>query len=164
MNALSFVVTLALAGGSVDSLSRVSLLGLSFKAPTTWAKEIPEENSLAWAAPGDAAKLEVSVFPLEQPLPPDSCLKRMIEAVGKGSKVPFELVSLDGQPAARKLATDYVGQGDGARVEANKVVTTTLMGCNGKLKWLMTLTTKTSEGVRFGPISKRILDSVAYGK
>jgi hypothetical protein len=161
---IALALALVLSGGPIDSLSRVSLLGLSFKAPTTWVRETPDENSVEWAAPGDLAKLAVSVFPLEKPLQPEGCLKRMIEAVNKDSKVPFETFALDGQPAARKLATDYVGEGEVAKVDANKVTTTTLIGCNGRLKWLLTMSTKTAEGVRFGPISKRIIDSVAYGK
>jgi hypothetical protein len=57
-----------------------------------------------------------------------------------------------------------VGEGEAAKTEANKVTSTTVTGCNGKTKWVLTWTSKTSEGVRFGPMLKRVLDSISYGK
>ena len=76
----------------------------------------------------------------------------------------FSPLTLGAQPASRKITTDYVGEGEEAKIDANKVTTTTVIGCNGKTKWVMTWTSKTSAGSRFGPILKRVLDSMGYGK
>jgi hypothetical protein len=158
---LALALALTLGTTPNDTLTLVSLQGLTFKAPTSWTKEAPDENTLEWTAPGELGKVAVSAFPFEKPIPPGACMKKMLEAVGKDG---FETFSLDAQPAAKKVTSDYVGQGEGAKADANRVTTTTVLGCNGKVKWLITLTTKTSEAVRLGPVSKRIIDSVSYGK
>jgi hypothetical protein len=157
----ALALALVLGAGPADTLSPVALQGLTFKAPTGWTREAPDDNTLEWTAPGEVGKVAVSAFPFEKPIPPAACMKKMLEAVGKDG---FETFSLDAAPAAKKVTSDYVGQGEGAKSDANRVTTTTVLGCNGKVKWLITLTIKTSEAVRLGPISKRIIDSVAYGK
>jgi hypothetical protein len=159
MSALA--LTLALTLGDLDTLSKVTLQGLTFKAPTEWSKDAPDENSVEWTAPGDLAKLAVSAFPTDKFLPPAGCMKKMLEAVGKDG---FETLTISTQPAAKKVLTDYLGDADAGRGEGNKVTTTTVIGCNGKVKWLLTFSAKTSEGSRLGPIYKRIIDSVSYGK
>lgn len=159
MTALA-VSVLATLGG-VDALSLVSLQGFSFKAPVEWAKQAPDENSLEWTAPDEVAKFAVSAYPTEKFMLPAGCIKKMLEAVGKEG---FETMTLATQPAAKKVTTDFVGEGEAAKVDANRVTTTTVMGCNGRVKWLMTYSAKTSEGPRYGPIFKRILDSISYGK
>lgn len=157
----ALALTLALTLGGVDSLSPQALLGLSFKGPAQWTKTQPEENSLTWSEPKSGAELALTVYPVDPQRPARACLSQMVEAVGKDG---FVATTLGTQPASKKITTDYVGQGEGAKTDANKVTTTTVLGCNGRTKWVMTWTAKTSEGARFGPILKRVLDSISYGK
>jgi hypothetical protein len=159
MSALA--LTCALALGGLDSLAQVSLHGLTFKAPTEWKREQPDQNSLEWTAPGDVARLAVSAYPTEKYLPPAGCLQKMLESVGKDG---FELLTLSTHPAAKKVTTDYLGEGESAKVEVNRVTTTTVLGCNGKVKWLLTFSARTAMGARLGPIYRRIVDSVSYGR
>jgi len=159
VSALGLVVTLALAGG--DVLSVVNLRGLGFKAPTGWEKGAPDENSVEWTAPNEAAKMAVSAYPLEKFQPPAGCMKKMLDAVGREG---FDPLTLGAQPAARKVTSDYLGQGEEAKVEANRITTTMVIGCNGRVKWVLTWASKTADAPRFGPMLKRILDSVSYGK
>jgi hypothetical protein len=161
VSALGLVVALALGGGELDSLAAVRLQGLSFKAPAAWARQAPDANSLEWTAPEEVARLAVSVFPTEKFLPPAGCLKKMVEAVGKEG---FTTLTIGANPAAKKVTSDFVGEGEGARVEANRVTTTTVLGCNGRLKWLLTFSARTAAGARLGPVYKRIIDSVSYGR
>ncbi|MFZ5442683.1 MAG: hypothetical protein ACOZQL_21920 [Myxococcota bacterium] len=159
MIALSLVVAVSLGG--VDSLAKTTLQGLSFKAPTKWQKTQPDENSLQWDEPESGASLAVSVYGVDPQRPAAACVKQLVEAVGAEG---FSPVTLGASPASKKISSDYVGEGEAAKTDANKVTTTTVLGCNGKKKWVLTWTAKTSEGARFGPILKRVLDSISYGK
>ncbi len=157
----ALALTLALALGGADSLGKQSLLGLTFKAPSQWGKTQPDPNSLTWAEPSSGAELAVTAYPVDPQRPAPACLKQMVDALGTQG---FSPLTLGAQPASRKITTDYVGEGEEAKIDVNKVTTTTVIGCNGKTKWVMTWTSKTSAGSRFGPILKRVLDSIGYGK
>jgi hypothetical protein len=157
----ALALTLALSLGGVDTLGPVTLGGLSFKGPTQWAKNQPEANSITWAEPQSGAGLEVTVYPVDPQRPAMACLKQMLEAVGKEG---FAATTIGTQPASKQITTDYVGNTDAEKTDANKVTTTTLLGCNGKTKFVLTWTAKTTAGARFGPILKRVLDSISYGK
>jgi hypothetical protein len=157
---ISMALALGLVLGS-DSLAPVSLQGLSFKAPSSWVKEAPDENSMEWSAPDEAAKLAISVYVNDKLQPASGCVKKMLDAVGKEG---FEPLSIGAQPASKKITTDFVGEANDAKTDANKVTTTTVLGCNGKIRWLITWSAKTAEGARLGPIYKRIIESVSYGK
>lgn len=157
----ALALTLALALGGVDSLSKVTLGGLVFKGPTQWEKEKPDEHSITWKEPDSGAEFAISVFPVDPQRPAKACLNQIVEALGTEG---FAGLSLGAQPASKKVTSDFVGEGEEAKIDANRVTTTTLVGCNGKTKWVLTWTSKTSEGARFGPILKRVIDSITYGK
>ncbi len=160
----ALVVSVVLSG--VDSLDTARLNGLVFKAPVEW-KKTSEDSSLTWAAPDDEASLAVSVFAVDPQRPAKACLDQLIPAVwpqADGGAGGPDRVMISASPAAKKVTTDYVGEGEGAKKDENKVTTTTIVGCNGKTKWVLTWTAKTKSAARFGPIFKRILDSIAYGK
>lgn len=159
MNAL--VIALALVAGGTDSLSKVSIDKLSFKAPTSWTASSEDANTKDWAADGDAAQFSVSAYPVDPVRPAKNCVDEMLEKLGKDG---FSPVKLGGQPAQKKVTTDYLGEADAGQSEENKVTTTTVIGCNGKVRWVMTWTSRTSLGTRFGPMLKRVLDSISYGK
>ena len=157
----ALALTLALSLGGVDTLGPVTLGGLAFKGPTQWTKTQGEANSITWSEPTSGAGLEVSVYPVDPQRPAQACLKQMLDAVGRDG---FTAVTIGTQPASKQITTDYVGNTDAEKTDANRVTTTTLLGCNGKTKFVLTWTAKTSAGARFGPILKRVLDSISYGK
>lgn len=159
MNALPLVVALALGG--TDSLGKQALNGLVFKGPSQWQKVEADANSLSWKDPDSGAEMAVSVFPWEPQRPAAGCIKKMLEALGPEGFSPLTIAA---NQAAKKVTTDYLGDENTEKTEANKVTTTTVIGCSGKIRWVMTWSAKTSEGARFGPILKRILDSISYGK
>lgn len=146
--------TLVLLGG-VDTLGSVSLGKLSLKAPTQWERTAPDENSLTWDEPQSGASFALSVYVVDPQRTAKLCLTQLTEALGKEGYAPLPI---GGQPAAKKVTTDVMGD------KKEKVTTTTVTGCNGKTKWVLTWTAKTEEGPRFGPILKRVLDSISYGK
>ncbi|MEW5737690.1 MAG: hypothetical protein AB1938_02125 [Myxococcota bacterium] len=159
MNAL--LVAVALISGGTDTLTKASLNKLNFKAPTSWAVSSDDDASKTWTAPDDAASMSVSAFPVDPVRPAQACVNEMLEKLGKDG---FEAVKLGGQPAQKKVETNYLGEADAGQSDENKVTTTTVIGCNGKVRWVLTWTSKTSLGARFGPMLKRVLDSVSYGK
>lgn len=159
MNSLALVVALSLGG--VDSLSKVTLEGLSFKAPSSWNKSQAEPNSISWDEPESGASMAVSVFPVDPARPAKACVQQLVDALGKDG---FAFTTLGAQPASKKVMTDYVGEAEAEKTEENKVTTTTVLGCNGRKKWVLTWTAKTAQGARFGPMLKRVLDSISYGK
>lgn len=156
MIALSLVVSLTLGG--TDSLSKQSLQGLNFKGPTQWQKAVPDANSIQWNEPASGAEMAVSVFPVDPVRPAKLCVKQLVEALGTEG---FEALTLGAQPASKKVTVDYVGD---EKIDANKVSTTTVVGCNGQKKWVLTWTGKVSMSARFGPVLKRVLDSISYAK
>lgn len=177
------LIALVLSGGG-DSLSKVTLGGLSFKAPTEWPSSSEDESSRDWTSPDEKGKLAVSVFPVDPVRPPKACVTQLVDAVGANlGKEGFTELTVGNNPASRKITTDFVCEGAEARPAAaegadggkpaappckqkdeNKVTTTTVVGCNGKTKWLVTYSAKTADSARFGPILKRVLDSITYGK
>lgn len=157
----ALALTLALALGGADSLAHITLGGLKFKAPTAWGRTQPDATSFTWAESTSGAELAVTVYPVDPQRPAGTCLKQMVEALGTEG---FTNTTLGAQPASKKVATDYVGEGEDAKIDANKVTTTTVIGCNGKTKWVLTWTAKTSAGARFGPLLTRVLESIGYGK
>lgn len=158
---ITLSLALALSLGGVDSMAKITLRGVAFKAPTQWQKAQPDENSLQWEDPQSGASLAVSVYGVDPQRPAKACVSQLVEAVGADGFAPL---TLGAQPASKKVTTDYVGAADAEKTDANKVTTTTVLGCNGKTKWVLTWTAKTSEGARFGPMLKRVLDSISYGK
>ncbi len=157
----SLALVLALSLGGVDSIGKVSLGKLSFKAPTSWTKSQADDKSLSWDEPESGASMAVSVFPVDPARPAKACVAQLVEALGTEG---FSATTLGGQPASKKVTTDFVGEAEDEKTDENKVTTTTVLGCNGKTKWVLTWTAKTAHGARFGPMLKRVLESISYGK
>ncbi|MGV3623785.1 MAG: hypothetical protein ACO1OB_23415 [Archangium sp.] len=156
MIALSLALTLSLGG--VDTVAPFSINKLNFKGPASWQRAQPDINSLEWLEPDSGASMAISVFPVDPIRPAQACVKQIVEALGTEG---FQAINVAAQPASRKITNDFVGD---QKVDANKVTTTTVVGCNGKTKWVLTWTAKTSAGGRFGPMLKRVLDSFTYVK
>lgn len=156
MIALTLAISLTLGGA--DTLSSNTINKLTFKGPAQWQKAQPDINSLEWLEPESGASMAISVFPVDPIRPATACVKQIVEALGSEG---FNAITVGAQPASRKITNDYVGE---QKTDANKVTTTTLVGCNGKTKWVLTWTAKTSQGGRFGPMLKRVLDSFSYAK
>ncbi len=156
----ALVMAVAVLVGSGDGLAKTSLGRLSFKAPTAWTAASDDASSKSWAAEGDVAQFSVSAYPVEPARPASACVDEMLEKLGRQG---FSAVKLGGQPAQKKVDTDFVGGADAGQSEKDKVTTTTVIGCDGKVRWVMTWSSRTSMGARFGPMLKRVLDSIAYG-
>lgn len=149
------MVSLLLAAEPMQS---VTLEKLSFKAPKNWEKSIEGAEGTWKSAEGE---FSVSVFPVDPKRDAKLCVSQLAEAIGKDGATDLKV---GGQPALRKVATDYIGAPDAGRTEEGKTTTVTVVGCNGSTKWLMTFATKASNAVKFGVLTKSILDSVSYGK
>ena len=161
MIALALTVALSLPLGGADSLTKQTLQGLTFKGPSQWVKTQPDENTLKWEDAEADASLALSAYVNETPGPAKVFVGKMVDALGKEG---FAALTVGGQPASKKITTDYLGAEDAEKNEDNKVTTTTVVGCNGKLRWVLTWTSKTSQGPRFGPMLKRVMDSISYRK
>lgn len=159
MTALLIALTLMAPGP--DTLSKVTLERLAFKAPTRWVASSDDASSKTFTADGDLAQFAVSAYPVDPVRPAATCVDEMLEKLGRDG---FKPLKLGGQPAQKKIDTDYVGDADAEKSDANKVTTTTVVGCDGRTRWVMTWTSRTSKGARFGPMLKRVLDSISYGK
>jgi len=156
---MKLALLLMLLSSGVDTLVRTNIDRLSFRAPKDWTVE-EEDSGKSWKSPDEDAEFAVSVFPVDPMRPAKSCVKQMIEAVGGQG---FERITMGGKPAARNVSTDQLGADAGVD-DASKVTTTTILGCDGKTKWVLTYSAQTSQAPRYGPILKRILDSIKYEK
>ena len=158
---MSPLIALLLALGGADSLGVAGVGTLKFKAPTQWAMEQPDAETKTWTSADQKGAVSIYSGPLEKVRPAKACVDAMVSAVGADG---FEFAPIAAQPAAKKVTNDFIGDKETDKTEANRVVTTTWVGCDGKTKWLLTFSARKSEGARFGPILKRILDSISYGK
>ncbi|MDX2014761.1 MAG: hypothetical protein SFW67_31475 [Myxococcaceae bacterium] len=144
-----------------ESLVRQSFGGVSFKAPKSWALSSEDESSKEWGSADDRARLAFSAFPVEPARPAKACVKQLVDALQTEG---FVDTSIGGSPAAKKITTDFIGEKEEDKTEANKVTTTTVVGCNGKTKWLLTFSNRTADGAKYGALFRRIVDSISYGK
>jgi len=158
---MSSLLVLLLVLGGVDSLSATTVGAMKLKAPTKWALEQTEDGTKTWTSADQKGAISFYSGALEKIRPAKACVDAMVEAVGAEG---FELSPIAAQPAAKKISSDFIGEKEEDKTEPNRVVTTTWVGCNGRIKWLLTFSARKSEGARFGPILRRILDSIAYGK
>lgn len=156
---MALMLVLALGGG--EPLSKQNLLGLSFKSPTQWKKSQPDANTLIWEEAQSGGSFAVSVYPVDPPRDAKVCVEQLVASLGTNG---FSPSSLGDQPASKKVTTDFIGEASDPKTDANKVTTTTVLGCDGKTKWVLTWSVKTSQGVRLGPVMKSILDSITYRK
>lgn len=167
MSALVLCLVLAQSG---ESLSKHEFKGISLKAPKSWPVTGEEETGKEWASADDRAQMAFTAYPVEPVRPARACVKQLVEAVqgevpdGGVAPTPFTNTTIGGQPAAKKITTDYVAEKEEDKTEANKVTTTTIVGCNGKTKWLLTFVNRTSDGAKEGALLKRVIDSITYSK
>ncbi len=171
----ALIVALSVMGSS-DALSKLSVEGFSLSVPSGW-KSTEDEGSRTWEdSSGDDAmhaKLELTVWNLaprsgevcvqqvQQKLEADSAPKLPDGGTGAPT-VHFDKLKLGGQPAIRSVVFDYVGQGEAAKTEKNKVSTVTYVGCNGTTRFLLTMTSPAAKSPRFGALLKKIAESVQY--
>lgn len=152
----------AAAGVAPETLVKQNVGDLSLKAPKEWpSKDSDEGNGQSRSFDGGDAQLELSVFAVDPRRDPKVCLEQLLKALDPNG---YEQLKVGGQPAARKVTTDFVGQSEAAKTEANKVSTVSYVGCNGSTKWVLTMTSRVSKSPRYGPLLKRIIDSLSYSK
>ncbi len=160
MNAL--LLTALLLGGA-DSLTPMKVHGLTIKAPM-WNATDTQEGRI-WDSPGSEAKMELSVYAVDPKRPAQQCLDQLMEKLHENmGKEGWDTLLIGAQPAVRKVTTDYVGEENAEKTEANKISTVTYVGCNGASKWVLTMSSNASKSARFGVLLKAIVTSIAYGK
>lgn len=164
-------LTVALVLSQAEALSKHDFTGVSIRAPKSWSVTNEDESSKEWASSDDRAQMAFSAFPVDPVRPARACVKQLIAAVQDSGEPdagvtpsPFTNTTIGGQPAAKKITTDFIGEGEADKVEANKVTTTTIVGCNGKTKWLLTFSNRTNDGAKSGALLKRVVDSLTYAK
>ncbi len=157
MNAL--LLTALLLSGA-DSLTSTKVAGLTLKAPAAWTGSDATDGK-SWVAPGNEAQMELTVFTVEPKRPARACLDQLLEKLGKDGWDPQVIGT---QPAVRKVTTDYVGEPDAGKTDANRISTVTFVGCNGATKWVLTMSSNSSKSLRFGAVLKAIVGSISYGK
>lgn len=171
MHALVVGLLLSQAG---ESLTRHDFKGITVRAPKSWAISAEEETSKEWASGDERAQMAFSAFPVDPVRPARACVKQLIEAVqgakgegdapGSTAAPAFSNTTIGGQPAAKKITTDFIAEKEEDKTDANKVTTTTIVGCNGKTKWLLTFSNRTADGAKSGALLKRVIDSITYVK
>lgn len=154
-------VVLALTLGQGEALTKFTFTGISLKAPRAWPVSAEDETGKEWASNDERAQMAFNAYPVEPIRPAKACVKQLVEAIsGEG----FSNVTVGGQPAAKKISTDFIAEKEEDKTEENKVTTTTLVGCNGKTKWLLTFANRTADGAKSGALLKRVIDSITYTK
>ncbi len=156
MNA--YILT-ALLLSAADSLTATKVGGLTLKAPAGWVVTEASDGR-HWESPGMQAQMELTVFRVDPHRPAQECLDQLLEKLGKGG---WDTAKIGGQPAVRKVINDFVGPPDAGKTDENRVSTVTYVGCNGKTKWVLSMSSKSAKSVRFGAVLKAIVGSISYG-
>lgn len=146
--------------GATDALVTAHVNGLTLKVPGNWANNATD-SGMGYESPDGEGQMELSVFPVEPKRTARECMDTVLEKLGRAD---WEMVRADGRPAARKVTIDYVGAADAGRTDANRVSSVTHIGCNGELKWVLTVTSKANRSARFGVLVRRVIESLRYGK
>jgi hypothetical protein len=158
-------LVLLLALHASDTLGTVKVGDIALKLPQSkdWkvvdADDANGKGKAASSNDGDA-QIDVNVYVVDPRRDAKVCLDQLLKALGPDG---YDAVTVGGFPAYKKVTTDFVGQGDDAKKEANKVNTVSYVGCSGQTKWILSMTSKASKAARFGVMLKRIVDSIAYG-
>ncbi|MBL9038449.1 MAG: hypothetical protein JNG84_08055 [Archangium sp.] len=153
---MTMLVALVVLAG-VDTLTVVHRGAMQLKAPTQWAASEGDDGTTTWTAPESAGAVSFYTGAMESSPTPAACVTRLVEALGKDGFTRFTVAN---KPAAKKVMSDRVGT-EGA---SDTVVTTTVVGCDGKTKWLLTFTATQKASARLGPVLKRMLDSISYAR
>lgn len=141
---------------AADPLATSEVQGLSLKLPSAWSRSDTDDGVSLEEKKGDA-QLELSVFAVDPKRTPRKCMAELKEKIGEG----FEDIEVGGEPAARKVVLDTLGEPD-AGAKSAKVSSVTYVGCNGSTKWVLTLSSQQSQSARFGVLIKKIISSLKY--
>ena len=164
VSALLMLVALG-ANAAPDGIvkTRVGKLSVNLPVAPDWKSESPSEpegESRSVSTTDGQAQIDLSVFPVDPHRSAKLCAEQLVKALGGEG---FESVTVAKNPAYRKVTVDYLGEDDDAKNdEANKVNTVSYVGCNGKTKWVLSMTSKASKVARFGALLKRVVTSIQY--
>lgn len=149
-------LVLALTLGA-DPLATAVVKGLTVKLPTSGWFRTDTEDGVAIEEKAGGATLELSVYPVDPKRTPRQCMAQLKEAIGEG----YTDVTVGGFPAARRVQIDRLG-GPDAGSDAPRVSTVSYVGCNGSLKWVLSLGSNQAQAARFGVVLMRVVDSLKY--
>jgi hypothetical protein len=160
---IAALLLLSLNANDMLSTAKVGELTIKLPASKDWKAQADDDEKgkgRSVASADGEAQIELNVYAVDPRREAKVCVDQLIKALGPDG---YEAVTVGGNPAYKKVTTDYVGQGEAAKVEANKVTTISYVGCNGETKWIMSMTSKNSKAARFGVLFKRVVESIQYG-
>jgi hypothetical protein len=152
MHAPTLLIATLLLAGTADDLVTAKVDGLTLKVPAAWTHKV-EDATYSYSAPSEDGAFELSVYTLP-PRQARLCLDQLLEALG-GEK-GWDRITVGGEPAARKVAMD---DSDAKKADFS---TRTYLGCNGRLKWVLTFSHRDSKKARYQPLAEKIVQSVVY--
>jgi hypothetical protein len=158
-------VLLFLSLNASDTLATMKVGDLTLKLPQSkdWkgqdADDASGKGKSVSSNDGDA-QIELNVYEVDPRRDGKLCVEQLLKALGPDG---YEAATVGGAPAYKKVTTDFVGQGENAKTDANKVNTVSYVGCNGQTKWILSMTSKASKAPRFGVLLKRVIESITYG-
>jgi len=144
---LASVASLALA----EEWSDARVLGVEFKLPSDWQETVRQDTHRFEPPSGDLG-VELSVYPVT-PREPELCVSQLLKALNEPG---WERARAGGAPAARKRSRDASPD----KKEAYETVT--YLGCNGRFKWVMTLSSRLEGSKGIQPLAERVLKSMHY--
>ena len=155
---MTLAVILAVVSGAVPLGAPFAVSGVLFRGPQGW-RETSTEDSRRFVDAKEEGSVEMSAFAVSPERSAAECLDQMLLKLGKAG---WERVKVAGQVAAKQVTSDTLRK-SGAKDVGEEVTTTTHIGCNGKMKWVMTFTAKSTAAKRLRPVSEAVLASLKYG-
>ena len=136
---------------SLDGASgRITYLKIG--VPPTWRRWATYNR---WDQPFGAAGFYIDVFPMQNATTPEDCMQRIASAI---SEQGWEVMSVDGIPAMRRVSSDYEPS------TKDLMYNLTFIGCNGEQKWVLTFTSSSTLVRALVPYADRVARSIRYVK
>ena len=162
MTAPALVLALLLSG--TDDLVAAEVGGVSLRVPAAWKHAVEPAlvgggDTHRYDAPSQDASFELSVFRVDPKRPAGVCLEELLGALGKEG---WQRLSVGAAPAARKVTTETPPGKKDDRGPPVEVATESFVGCNGSIKWALTMTSATSKRDRFEALARQVVGSIGY--
>lgn len=148
---LALSLGLASAAFGDEPWTDTRVLGLEFKLPADWQETVRQETHRFEPPSGDFG-IELSVYPVT-PREPELCVSQLLKAL---SEPGWQKTRAGAAPAALKRSRDASPD----KKEAYETVT--YLGCNGRIKWVMTLSSRLEGGRGVQSLADRVVKSVHY--
>lgn len=149
-------LVLMFLGTGSDELVPVRISGISIGVPGDWKRSL-EEKTVKFTAPSLESFFYISTDRvLTAGMDAEVCRQKILDKMG-GPATAWTLLTVGGEPAARRLDVDTAGD-----AQHTPIHTYTYIGCNGATTWSLVFHLDSRRKERFAPLAERVAQSISF--